>query len=194
MEQNCDKETYIMRLRRWVEESFGCAVTTSRDFEELHESIFRRTGEMVSATTLKRLWGYLNEDVEPRRFTLDVLSRYAGWPGWETFCSSAATNDIASGPIGGDHIDVAKQLRHGDSVTLTWSPGRVCRVKYLGDRQFEVTEAKETRLKPGDRFSTSHIIANVSLYLYNLRREGNDLGTYVCGCRTGIRFAIAQHD
>lgn len=72
-------KTEIHYLIRRVETSFGKAVVTARHFDELRESINVRTGVLLSATTLKRLWGYLDEPVEPRQHTLDVLCRYAGW-------------------------------------------------------------------------------------------------------------------
>ena len=35
-------------------------VHTPKDFEELHKQIFARTPVLLSLTTLKRVWGYVN--------------------------------------------------------------------------------------------------------------------------------------
>lgn len=182
----------ISHLRLRVEAVFGSAVTTARHFDLLRESIRSRTGVLLSATTLKRLWGYLSEPVAPRLHTLDVLSRYAGWSDWDEFSHSHRPDDIESGPLGSPHIDVRQDLRPGDTLVLTWAPGRVCRVVSLGDDRFEVAEARATRLRAGDRFSAATVIGGAPLFLDHLIRDGRDLGTYVCGSRTGVRFVIEK--
>ncbi len=186
---NNDKAIIQYLLKR-IETSFGTKPVTARHFDKLRLSIYDRTAILLSATTLKRLWGYLDEPVEPRRNTLDVLSRYAGWKSWQEFCDNSKTENLESGPVDNTRIDVRRELKKGDIVALTWVPGRLCRARCLGDDRFEVIEAQGTRLQVGDRFHTAYIIADAPLYLSNLTRGGSDLGTYVCGSKTGIRFAI----
>lgn len=182
--------TDVQYLLQQVTASFGKAIVTARHFNELRESIYGRTRILLSATTLKRLWGYLNEPVDPSRHTLDVLCRYIGWSSWQEFCSSPRTDNIESGPVNKSHIDVRRQCRAGDRLVLTWSPGRVCHCRYLGNGRFEIVEAQGTRLIAGDIFSVEHIIADAPLYLNNLIRGGENRGTYVCGSKTGIRFVF----
>ena len=189
-----DYKTGLQYLRQRVEASFGKGFVTARHFDELRESIYGCTGVLLSATTLKRLWGYLDEPVEPRQHTLDVLCRYAGWKSWKDFCASPKTDNIESGPVGQSHIDVHRDLQFGDIVALTWSPGRVCRIRNIGDNRFEIVEAHGTRLMAGDTFSVEHIIADAPLYLNHLSRNGEDLGTYVCGSKTGVRFIVAKRN
>lgn len=185
------KTDNIDRLRRQAEACFGRPASTSRHFEELSESIFSRTGQLLSTSTLKRLWGYLDEPVTPRLHTLDTLSRYAGWPDWKEF-SEAPNADPESGPIGRPHLDVRHDLRRGDRVRLSWAPDRVCEIWYLSDLEFEIFSARNTRLQAGDRFRCSSIISDAPLYLDHLTRQGDDLGVYVCGRRSGVRFAIIE--
>lgn len=185
-----ENKSDLQHLRQRVETSFGKAIVTSRHFDELRESIYGRTGILLSATTLKRLWGYLDESVEPRLYTLDILCRYAGWKSWQEFCDSPKKDNLESGPVGQPHIDVRRQLRAGDTVALTWLPDRVCRIRCLGDDLFEVIEAQGTRLTTGDEFRVEHIIADAPLYLNSLTRGEENLGTYVCGSKTGIRFFV----
>ena len=46
-------------LRKRAEARFGRAVLTSLDFKNLSRDILQRTGESLSASTLKRFWGYV---------------------------------------------------------------------------------------------------------------------------------------
>ena len=68
----------------------GRHLKEARDFEELSELLSSHTRERLSPTTLKRLWGYLhNEEVQTRRYTLDILARLVGFHDYEDFLSRA---------------------------------------------------------------------------------------------------------
>lgn len=183
--------TDISRMRKAVEACFGSSLKSSRHFEALSDSIHERTGILLSPTTLKRVWGYLDENVNPRLHTLDTLCRYAGWNGWHDFTDNQH-DDIESGPIDRPRLDVRRELKPGDAVVLTWKPERVCEVKFLGDDRFVVNSSKGTRLQPGDCFRCTSIIAGEPLYLDHLTRSGADLGVYVCGRNTGICFSVVD--
>ena len=61
-----------------VERKYGRRIATSTDFEALSVVIEHEINEMISASTLKRLWGYVSSNPSPRVSTLDILSRYVG--------------------------------------------------------------------------------------------------------------------
>ena len=79
------QEMLITQLRRKVEETFGQEIKTPKDFENLSQAVGDITKNYISATTLKRMWGYLTEPVTPRRTTLDVLAQYVGYKDWDAF-------------------------------------------------------------------------------------------------------------
>lgn len=72
-------------LRRRVEETTGITPVTATDFERLSEAVRERIGSLLSPTTLKRIWGYLNENTVPWHTTLDVLVRCCGWHDYADF-------------------------------------------------------------------------------------------------------------
>ena len=75
-------------LKLEVERIIGHRLTSANEFEQLSHLLLSHTHERLSPTTLKRLWGYLkNEEVETRRHTLDVLSRFVGFGCYEDFCA-----------------------------------------------------------------------------------------------------------
>ncbi len=69
----------IEKLKEEIIKTVGRTIRTPLDFEWLSEKIFERTSERLSPTTLKRLFGYLNECVKPRNVTLDILARFVGY-------------------------------------------------------------------------------------------------------------------
>ncbi|MDE7096744.1 MAG: hypothetical protein K2O47_04540, partial [Muribaculaceae bacterium] len=125
----------LKHLLMRVEETYGKEVLTPLQFEALAEDILRRTGKLLSPTTLKRLWGYLKEAQTPRRSTLDVLARYCGWRDYEGFLKGNAP-DIESGNVGTNVISADKNVKRGDRVRLMWPPSRVCEIEYLGERMW----------------------------------------------------------
>ena len=78
-------QEFIEKLRRAVEEKAGCTLRTPRDYDYLHQLIFEQEGIMVSTSTLKRIWGYVKSDSQPRPSSLDLLARYAGYADYHAF-------------------------------------------------------------------------------------------------------------
>ena len=80
------QDHHIAQLREAMEKKAGRQMHTPKDFDFLSESIFETLHQKVSATTLKRLWGYLQESSTPRVSTLDLLAQYVGYADWNSFC------------------------------------------------------------------------------------------------------------
>lgn len=181
----------IERLKAKIQETFGRELLTPKDFECLSESVLRHTGVLMSATTFKRLWGYINEPVTHRRSTLDTLAKYVGWRDWDAFCQGESP-EVESGFVANDSINVQKQLKRGDKLRLTWQPGRLCDVEYCGDCSFKILHSEGTKLQAGSIFSCNFIVAGHPLYLDRLIIPGHKPATYVCGRRHGIQFQLCK--
>ena len=181
------KHEDLKRLCRRVEETFGKEVLTPLQFEALAGSIFKHTGRLLSPTTLKRLWGYINEQQTPRKTTLDVLAAYCGWPSYDDF-SKGDTPQAESGIIGGRIIRVDKDMKRGARIRLMWAPSRVCDIEYLGEMRWKVVASEGTRLSPGDTFACALIVSGEPLYLDGLRHGNDQPRIYVCGRKSGIDF------
>ncbi len=80
----------LTRLREKVEEATNRKPKTPKDFDILSETIFEKTHERLSATTLKRVWGYLTVSSSPRVSTLDILAQFIDYHDWKDFCQQTA--------------------------------------------------------------------------------------------------------
>lgn len=179
------------RLCQEVEQALGRALRTPKDFDYLRECIFQRLHVQVSATTLKRVWGYLLEGVQPREGTLDILARFIGFLSYGRFVQSVGQGgkgQLQSAPVLSRSLVVQEELHLGDRLRLTWRPNRICDVRYEGDSRFTVEYAQNTRLRPGNTFCCALLIEGEPLYLNNLRQGENPPVAYVCGKQEGIRF------
>lgn len=90
IEQEQQKQA-LAKLRDKIEDAIGRKMKTPKDFEFLSEQVFEKLHETVSATTLKRIWGYLSEASIPRISTLDILSQYVGYTDWASFMEDASS-------------------------------------------------------------------------------------------------------
>lgn len=79
------KEHNIQRLREAVESVSGRRMQTPKDFDYLRNCIYEECHEMVSISTLKRLWGYNRYDNTPRKSSLNPIARYVGFRDWDDF-------------------------------------------------------------------------------------------------------------
>ena len=181
------------QLRTDIETALKKKLQTPKDFEFLRERIYARLHTLVSRTTLMRLWGYVDEEVTPRKGTLDILSRFLGYQDWESYQENASLpKEQQSSPVMSRKLNVNSDLYIDERLRLTWQPDRVCDVEYLGELSFRVIASENTRIQPGDTFQCSLIIEGEPLYLDNLRKgDGSSSAetiAYVCGKKTGVNF------
>ena len=172
-----------------IETAIGRPMQTPKDFEYLREHIYARLHVLLSRTTLMRLWDYIEGHVSPRRNTLNILSQFLGYQSWEDYeQNTMLPKDQQSSPVLGRRLSVKDSLCVGNKLRLTWQPGRVCDIEYLGDLRFQVTSSKNTRLHEGDTFECSLIVEGEPLYLDNLRQGNRPPVAYICGKKSGVRY------
>ena len=89
-----NKKTAIQLLREKVEQKAGRKMMTPKDFDFLSESIFEEIHTRISPSTLKRIWGYLQNDNTPRSTSLNILANYVGYDDWDSFMASAEKEHV----------------------------------------------------------------------------------------------------
>lgn len=175
----------ITRLVTEIEKMIGRQVLTPRDFDALSVNIQERTHEYLSATTLKRIWGYFDRPTKPRQFTLDTLARFLGYRSFNSFKEESADDEEQSNLIIGNRL-CSDDLKAGDHIKITWMPNRVCICEYLGNGIFKVIEAQHTKLCVGDTFSCYLFVDYEPLFLDNLIHAGEPPVGFVAGKKNGV--------
>ena len=183
------EQKQVPLLCQAIEEMMGHRMQSPKDFEQLRDRIYHRLHLLISTSTLKRVWGYVSHEGELRTSTLDTLAFFLGYADYAAFCQSLPEDGtLPSNPVVSRHINVRDDLAENDQLTIFWQPGRLCRVRYLGNLQFQVLSSEKTRLKEGDYFQCSLIVEGEPLYLTNLLQRGRLATNYVCGKHGGVRF------
>ena len=74
------------QLKEEIEKCLGKKIRTPKDFEQLSDEIFNATHQKLSPTTLKRIWGYVQDSSKPRESTLDIIAQFLNYESWKHFC------------------------------------------------------------------------------------------------------------
>ncbi len=179
-------QPYIKSLLNIVEEYHSRPIRTTVDFEALSITVEQQTSERISASTLKRLWGYVSDKHEPRRYTLDVLSKYIGRKDFETFCEWLTSQELSDSDFFTAKKIVSAELERGARVEMGWSPDRYIILECLGDNRFCVERSENSKLLVGDEFSVSIFMLDYPLYIPSVVRDGEILSSFVGGKSGGL--------
>jgi hypothetical protein len=159
---------------------------TSKGFENLSRDIMSECKEMVSASTLKRLWNYVGDVHEVRESTLDILARYVGFENYQGFLNELKKTSGDNSYFFTREQIKASELSIGDRVQLGWAPNRIVVVEYLGDMKFVVVTSENSKLNVGDTFIMSSFLINTPLYITTLMRKGLEMSPYLAGRNGGL--------
>lgn len=180
-------------LKLLVEQQYGHVLSTTTDFEELSLHVARQTGKTVSPSTLKRLWDYVGDRHKPRTCTLDILSQYTGHKDYHSFMQWLKTSVKYNSSFFHAAQVTCNELTQGMTVEIGWSPNRILNLMYLGNNIFEVIRSANSKIRPGDRFTTGCFIKNYPLYLPYIERNGLRTSPFVAGRNGGLTIINVTH-
>jgi len=175
----------ILELRHQIEEAIGRRIKTSTDFTFLSGAIWERTHENISASTLKRLWGYVSGADTIRNSTLEIMSKFLGFTGWDNFLEYIAQDNGSDFTVEREHTKT-EELNVGNVISVSWKPNRHCKFRYLGENNFVVEHSENSKLKEGDTFRCSIFILGEPLFLTNLIQDGKEPVTFKAGNKGGL--------
>ncbi|WP_146739375.1 hypothetical protein [Pseudoprevotella muciniphila] len=171
-----------------LKEKFGNDIRVSRDCELLTLDIESVTGEHLGVNSMKRLLGFIDDERNTRQSTLDVISRYLGYPDWDTL----RLQDESSSNSTFDDRDeyLACNFEKGQRLVVTYPHNREITMEYVGENHFSVIESKNSKLLKGDLLTLTHIVRGYPLLVSEVIRDGENMGSYTAGKAQGINFIL----
>lgn len=176
----------IEELRIVVEQKYGRPLNTSTDFDEFSLFLKRSFDMDISTSTLKRLWGYVNDIHKPRIITLDGLARFAGYGTFSDFKVWLKTNVKYNSSFINAVQLVSNDLKLNTTVMIGWKPNRVVHLRYIGNSRYEVIASENSKLMIGDIFMTGCFFKGQPLFLPFIERAGHRTSPFVAGRNGGI--------
>lgn len=179
----------IFELLNKAEELYGKKLHTSGDFDEFSLMLKLKGFGLVSTSTLKRLWNYVNDKHNPRVSTLNVLATYIGHTSFDAFVEWLKTSSTYNSSFfSSSHLSSRTDIPEGADVVIGWLPNRTVRLRYLGNSEYEVTSSENSKLLEGDRFMTGCFIKGQPLFLPYIIRNGEKTPSFIAGRNGGISY------
>ena len=180
----------IKCLRSDLEQRVGQQLQSPADFQLLIQQIWEKNHAVLSLSTIKRLWGYVDSNGAPRLSTLNTLVQFLGFTDWNAYLVVLEQRGgTESAMFTGEGIQTA-DLQAGDRIAVAWQPNRQCTFRYLGDNQFFVEESKNAKLQQGTTFFAVRFTIGHPMYLDDILLADGSRTSYVAGKRNGLTSVI----
>ena len=166
-----------------IHEKFGQPVRYPKDCNALADHISTMCKTKISGSTLKRLYGFVRGTQEPRLYTLDIISEYLGFKGWEHLLQSLDKSN--SGESMGLEKLKPEQVRKGQNVFLGYEPGKKIEVQKQGSN-FVILSSNDRKLLMGDVVTFGIIELHHPLTFTGISRKGESLGKVQVATVSGI--------
>lgn len=154
------------------------------DCQLLSLDIEGRTRVHIGATTLKRLMGFVPDERTPHQSTLDAIANYLGFANWKEL---AEVEDEGNSDFEAPDGEVrSAELQLNVEVIITYLPDRMVTMRYLGNNRFHVVESQNSKLLQGDEVEIHNFVQHHPLFVMNVWREGQALGSFTAGRISGL--------
>lgn len=176
----------LQTLLQEVEKKYGHPLECTNDFRVLSALMEYECKDLVSVSTLKRLWGYVSQQTTPRESTLDVLSRFIGFKSFSDYHISMIGGMGESSGYVDSAIVSAKDVPDGALLTIGWAPNRILKLRKTGMQEWEVVKSYNSKLQDGDRFEAACFFKGLPLFLPAVMRGTERLPSYIAGKKDGL--------
>lgn len=140
-----------------IKEKTGMKYDRAKDFSVLAEDIFKKTGRSIGITTLKRLFGTIEDQRDAIGYTMNTIAIYLGYPSWKAY-------------MGQDTFDSEWGFDDESFYIHLLEPGDKLSVEYLNRKvDFTVIEHDGRRVLRVDDDQNSSLQAGDIVYVYLLR-------------------------
>ncbi len=160
-------------IKKQIELKANMKIRYSSDCDILAEKIFTECRFNISASTLRRLFGFVKGTKTVRIQTLDAISNYLGCSTWDELIQplnkeSKVTTQIIT------EIK-ANKIKVGDKYQYTYKPEAEIIVEYIGKSYFKVISAKNSPLKNDDLFKVGTLALHHPLFISEIERNGETI-------------------
>lgn len=178
------------RLRHEVERRLDFPLNGPDDYSRLSDLLKDEGCGAVSATTLKRIWGYISDtgsDYRPNAYTVTALCRLIGFKDIEEF--TATDFPVQSREYTGRFVE-SSTLPKGAIIELRWQPNRICTLRHDESTLFIVISVENSSsLREGDKVECVCFTQHAPAF-FRIFRDGKLPSTYVAGSASGISYRL----
>jgi len=132
-----------------IKQKSGLAFEMVKDYVAFSGMIYEATGRRLGVTTLKRLFGNIEDERKPILYTLNTLAMYLGFPSWEEYNSNHLFDSDYDYE---DDTVYISQLMIDTKIEVTYLNRIVtfCVIQHEAIKALRVESALNSSLKVGD--------------------------------------------
>ncbi|MBP6454085.1 MAG: hypothetical protein ACP5OJ_02610 [Methanothermobacter sp.] len=176
----------INELIRIVEQRYGAKIKTTVDFNCLSAEISFATKRVISSSTLKRIWGYVDYNFTPRETTLDVLTKYVGFSDYVNFTETIKKRGCNTSMFITECKLDSLSINFDAKIKITWFPNRLVIFRNIGNNSFIVDKSVNSKLQEGDICEIDAFTKGHPLFISNIKRGESDLMGFIAGREKGL--------
>lgn len=177
---------------RKIEERHGNRIVESGQCSSLAEDVFEKTKCYVAETSVQRWFGLTSDhDRKQRASTLAIIARYCGYDSWQLLLADVGDADVDISRYSEIEQLYSSSLTPGIQVKVTWNPGRMLSMTYLGDNQYIVNEVVGSRnLQIGDKLTIVHMAIGFPMLVSEVLRDDCAPKPYQAGLIGGLTSIV----
>lgn len=140
-----------------IKEKTGMKYDRAKDFSVLAEDIFKKTGRSIGITTLKRLFGTIEDQRDAVGYTMNTIAIYLGYASWKDYMGH---DSFDSDWCFDDDLFYIHDLELGDQL----------KVQYLNRSvTFSVVDYEDTRVLKVEESTNSSLQVGDIVFIHSLR-------------------------
>lgn len=155
----------------------GLLLDQAKDISVLAGMIFADTGRNIGVTTLKRLFGTINDSRKTNEYTLNTIAMYLGYATWQKYTEANSIDSVWN--FSEDETYHVQELAVGANVCVEYLNRKVSFVVIQRDgiNVLEVVSAKNSSLQQNDILYVHKISVGKILQADKVIR-GENIGNY----------------
>lgn len=182
-----NNENAITDLIKITNKNLGFQPRTPSDFNLVILAIKKKTGQEISMSSMKRLWGYVDYTSRPSPNILNILCRFNEFDDWDDYLRRYGTLGIDDcSEFIDDNQTESDNLTPDDILNLAWGKDKQCTLRYLGNHRFRVIRSQNIKLLPDDTFTMHSASIGLPFYAADIHRDKSVISGYIGAKNGGI--------
>ena len=172
-------------IRKKIEQKLGQKLIYSRDADLLSASIYKECKCRISASTIRRMWGFTKGTSNVRSISLDVLAQYIKYPSWEKLVEELV--DAKTSIKNRIQLVESKKLKKGICFQIMFGPVSRIVIEHEGKGWFKLNQQEKTELQNDDLLFIEKIELQYPLLIKKIKRDDSvEYTSIVIGSVSGV--------
>ncbi len=180
------------RIKALIEEKLGRKIRYPKDCDGLAKEISLSVGSRISASTVKRLFGFNSAGGSPSMYTLDIVSQYLGYIDYDDLQLNLESEED-SHFLNSDFLYLRSlDIEIGTVLEIGYAKCRKLELRFLGDCSFKVLNSEKRELRTNDALEIFLIWEKFPLCVSSVTRNGRNLGPFILEKKNGIDYIVTK--